>query len=93
VTYSLVGKEDNINGECIMASQAHNDFLNHGHALAQSSWSAWYSAYRYAEEIKSSLLPLIDKGCDYAEKMKPIPTKYLNAGERLYRQAIDSLAK
>ena len=71
-------------------TKAHKDFLNHGHALARSAWSAWYTAYQYAAEIQSPLLPLIDKGCDYAEKQRHVPDKYLRAAEALYNSALDA---
>jgi hypothetical protein len=73
-------------------TQAHNDFLHHGHGLSNSNWSAWWCAYQYAAEVDSPLLPLIDKGCDYAEKMKPIPNKYLKAAERLFHDAVSAKA-
>ena len=79
--------------ETDMVTLAHNDFLIHGHALATSCWSAWWCAYQYAAEIKSPLLTLIDKGCDYAEKMLPIPSKYLKAAQKLWKQAQDALSE
>jgi hypothetical protein len=74
-------------------TKEHSDFANQGHNLASSNWSAWWCAYQYAASVKSDLLPLIDKGCDYAEKQKHVPQKYLAAAETLYWQAIDRLAK
>lgn len=68
-------------------STAHNDFLIHGHKLANSDWSAWWCAYQYATEIGSPLLPLIDKGCNYAEQMRPVPAKYLNAAQKLWEHS------
>jgi hypothetical protein len=75
-----------------MLTKELNDFLNHGNRLDCSNWSAWFAAYRYAESIGSPLLPLIDKGCDYAEQQRHVPKKYLDAAERLFRQAMDSVA-
>jgi hypothetical protein len=73
-------------------TKAHTDFLNHGHGLANSNWSAWYCAYQYAAEINSPLLGLIDRGCNYAYKQQHVPAKFLSAAEKLYRQAIDSVS-
>lgn len=74
-------------------TEAHRQFLNFGHTLVNSNWSAWYCAYQYASEINSNLLPLIEKGCDYAEQMKRIPEKYLRAGEELFNQAMKACKK
>lgn len=64
------------------------DFRNHGHKLDRSDWSAWFTAFRYAESVRSPLLPLIDKGCDYAERQRHVPEKYLRAAEQLYQDAM-----
>lgn len=74
-------------------SKAHEDFMNHGHGLALSSWDAWFCAYQYAAEINSPILNLIEKGCDYAEKMKPIPERYLAAAQSLFYEAISKCSQ
>jgi hypothetical protein len=71
-------------------TKAHNDFLNRGHALILSGWTAWWTAYQYAAETKSPLLSLIDKGCDFAERQRPVPAKYLRAAEQLFQEALSA---
>ena len=65
-------------------------FLNHGHGLSCSSWSAWFTAFQYADSLGSPLLKEIDKGCDYAGQQKHVPQRYLAAAERLYSEAINA---
>lgn len=71
-------------------TDALRNFQAHGHKLDCSDWSAWFTAFQYANSIGSPLLPLIDKGCDYAEKQRRVPDKYLKAAERLFAQAMAS---
>lgn len=69
-------------------STSRAQFLAHGHKLANSNWTAWYCAYQYASEFHKDVLPMIDKGCNYAEKQKPVPMKYLKVAEALYQTAL-----
>lgn len=72
----------------IVGSLTRTNFVNHGHKLDTSDWSAWYSAYKYAEEHHPEYVKAIDKGCDCADKQKPVPDKYLKVAQQLYATAL-----
>jgi hypothetical protein len=65
------------------------EVTRHAHLLSCSSWSAWYTLWRYASD-HGLLNADIERGTDRAEKTQPVTDRQLKAAEAVVDHALQS---